>query len=133
MIRRISHPKAAALLIVLGIILIAVILANAIMNIMLSQSRLTQHQVNRIQAYYANLAGMNYALDRLRVKDPDWNLGIGNSPITKTLCRSGCNITELNLPTGIRQVNITIGPDVAGRADFYQINITTLYNNNTNP
>ncbi len=51
---------------VLGTILIIVVLANVILSIILSQTRLTHHQISRIQAYYAALGGMNYALDMLR-------------------------------------------------------------------
>ena len=58
--------KGVALFIVLGTILVVVILANITLNIMLSQSRLTQHEVSRIRAYYAGLAGMNLALTNLR-------------------------------------------------------------------
>ena len=58
--------RGVALFIVLGTILVVVILANIVLNIILSQSRLTHHQISRIRAYYASLAGMNYALEQLR-------------------------------------------------------------------
>ena len=57
--------------IVLGTILVVVILANIALNIMLSQSRLTNHEINRIRAYYSGLAGMNLALEHLR--QDNWN------------------------------------------------------------
>lgn len=58
--------KGIALVMVLGTLLVVVILAVIILNIILSHSRLTQHQVGRIQAYYAAMAGINYALEQLR-------------------------------------------------------------------
>jgi len=58
--------KGIALLMVLGTLLVVTILAFIMLNIMLNHSRLTQHQVGRIQAYYAAYAGMNYALEMLR-------------------------------------------------------------------
>jgi Tfp pilus assembly protein PilX len=66
MLKSKSARRGVALFIVLGTILIVVILANVVLNIILSQSRLTHHQISRIRAYYAGLAGMNYALEQLR-------------------------------------------------------------------
>jgi len=53
-------------MVVLATLSVVVILANVVLSIISSQSRLTQHQVGRIQAYYAALAGMNYAYEMLR-------------------------------------------------------------------
>lgn len=61
--------KGVVLLFVLGTILITVILANVVLRIMLNQSRLTHHQISRIRAYYADLAGMNLALEKIRLGD----------------------------------------------------------------
>lgn len=58
---------------VLGTLLVVVILANVILSTILSQSRLTHHQISRIQAYYAAMAGMNYALEQLRLGN--WHIG----------------------------------------------------------
>ena len=65
--------KGIALFMVLGTLLVVTILAFIMLNIMLSHSRLTQHQVGRIQAYYAAQAGMNYALEMLRTGA--WTVG----------------------------------------------------------
>ena len=59
--------KGMLLFIVLATIILVSILCTVILRIMLSQSRLTHHQVSRIQAQYAAKAGMVYALDRLRM------------------------------------------------------------------
>lgn len=62
-----SPEKAIVLFIVLATIFIVILLANILLGIMASQSRLTHHKVSRIQAYYAAMAGVNYALEMLRV------------------------------------------------------------------
>jgi Tfp pilus assembly protein PilX len=61
-----ARNKGVALFIVIATIFVLILLANIILNLMLSQSRLTHHQVSRIQAYYASLAGVNYTYDALR-------------------------------------------------------------------
>ena len=60
-----SQKQGAILLMVLGTILVVVILASVILSIILSHSRLTHHQVSRIQAYYAAQAGVNLAIENL--------------------------------------------------------------------
>jgi hypothetical protein len=107
MIDLLASKKGAILFIVLMAIFTVVLLSSIILTIMSTQSRLTLHQISRIQGYYAALAGINFAIDKLRLgNDP------GNWPTsgnyTRTMCRSNCNITDANLPTVIQQVNITI-------------------------
>jgi len=58
---------------VLGMLLVVMVLANVVIRMMLSQSRLTRHQVGRIQAYYATWAGINYAIEQLRLGN--WHPG----------------------------------------------------------
>ncbi len=58
--------RGVILLIVIGTILLVSVLAAVILSIITSQSRLTQHQISRIQAYYAAMAGGNYAMENLR-------------------------------------------------------------------
>lgn len=60
--------RGVVLLIVLGTLLVVASLATVILSLILSQRRLTHHQTSRIQAYYASMAGMNYALEQLRTK-----------------------------------------------------------------
>jgi Tfp pilus assembly protein PilX len=63
-----SHSKKGVLLfIVLMTIMIVIILGNIILSIMLSQGRLTTHQLSRIQAHYAAMAGITYAYEMLRL------------------------------------------------------------------
>lgn len=94
--------KGVALFIVLGTILIVVILANVVLNIILSQSRLTHHQVSRIRAYYAGLAGMNFALEQLRT---------GTWPYSTTYCLRNPN-NPAHLCTGVPPANIVGDPDM---------------------
>jgi Tfp pilus assembly protein PilX len=61
-----SNKKGVILFVVLAIVLIVVILSGVILNIILNQSRITHHQVSRIQAYYASKGMMNYALEMVR-------------------------------------------------------------------
>ncbi len=62
-----NHKKGVVLLIVLGTLLVVASLATVILSLILSHSRLTHHQTSRIQAYYAAMAGVNYALEKLRI------------------------------------------------------------------
>ena len=112
--------KGVALFFVLAILLVVAILANIILNFISSQSSFTTHQVKRIQAYYAAVAGVNYAREQLRLNNPAWNTtttttanfkicGSAYSAANPTLC-TGDNITETSFPSSISYVRITIGP-----------------------
>jgi len=81
---------------VLATIMIVIILANIVLSIVLSQTRLTHHQVSRIQAYYAGLAGMNYALEQLRT-------GNWTAPLVYSL-------SDSSFPHTIRGVTIVLDP-----------------------
>ncbi len=63
--RSLKSKKGVALFIALSTVLIVVVLANIILNIISSQSRLTHHEVSRVRAYYAAQAGINYVIDQL--------------------------------------------------------------------
>jgi Tfp pilus assembly protein PilX len=107
------NKKGVALYIILTMLLVVVILANVILNLVLSHSRLTHHQVSRIQAYYAAQAGMVYALEMLRTglwaesvnpyimcnANPACN--IDNTSLT-------CDVNEVSLPCSVRSVSIRI-------------------------
>lgn|SRR3989338_9020587 len=98
------NKRGVALLMVLGTVLVVVILANVIIAIISSQSRLTHHQVSRIQAYYAAQAGMNYALEMLR-RPNGW---------TQNSCppNNPCSLSDSNFPPSIvnREVSIVFCP-----------------------
>lgn len=80
-----SSKKGVALFIALSTVLIVVVLANIILNIISSQSRLTHHEVSRVRAYYAAQAGMTYAIDQL-------TRGVwpANSLTNRYFCINGC-------------------------------------------
>jgi len=133
------NNKGVALIIVLATILAIVILANLIMTMMLSSSRLTHHKVSRIQGYYASLAGVNYAINRLALKtDALW-------PATGTYVRNICNtnagctfsaavplpatchINEPNFPCSVRYVEVTVGAPAGGINSTRRIDARTIY------
>ncbi len=124
------NKKGVALYFVLGILLVVVLLANIILNFVSSQRRLTTHQVKRVQAYYAAQAGVNYALEQLRLNNNTWNAdtrltggsfricgSVYNS--TDSLNCTGNNITEESFPRSVNYVEIYISPE------------NTTYNNRT--
>lgn len=86
-------------MIVLGVLLVVAVLANIILAIISSQSRLTHHQVGRIQAYYVAQAGMNRALEELRVGNWTYNATTNTCPNAT----GGCNITDPDFPLFIQQ------------------------------
>lgn len=117
------NPKGVVLFIVLAVLMIVIILASIILSIMSSQFRLTHHQVSRIQAHYASLAGINLAYDML--SQADNNVGNWPQPATVTpglfytrfLCRTvssdaNCNtadaIIDANIPASIKVVQVTV-------------------------
>ncbi len=82
-----QNRKGVALLMTIGMLLMAVILANVVLTLMLSHSRLTQHQVGRIQAYYAAMAGINMAVDNLINNPTGWDPA-GGANTTHTICNT---------------------------------------------
>lgn len=54
------------MLIVLGTLLMVIVLANIILGLISSQSRLTHHQVSRIKSSYLAQGMLNYANEMLR-------------------------------------------------------------------
>ena len=111
------NKEGVALYFVLAVLFIAVLLANLVLNLISSQSKLTGHQVKRVQAYYAAQAGVNYAVEQLRL-DPAWVPAGGG---TRRICGSAygaanpgsCsapNIIESFFPSSINFVEIFVGP-----------------------
>ena len=115
-----TDRRGFALYLVLAVLLVVVILANVILNLITSQSKLTHHQVKRIQAYYAAQAGVQYALENLRVNNSAWMTTPGGGSRDFYICRQSggaapCtavvapNITDSDLPPVIDFVKITVG------------------------
>ncbi|PIQ91077.1 MAG: hypothetical protein COV71_01185 [Candidatus Omnitrophica bacterium CG11_big_fil_rev_8_21_14_0_20_41_12] len=106
-----SNKKGVILFIVLGVIMVSVLLATVVLRIISSQSRLTHHNVTRIQAQYAAKAGFLYAFDKLRRGDAVWSATTPVAPVIKRMCKQagpGCNIIESDLPISIQYVDITV-------------------------
>ncbi len=115
----IHNKKGIVLFVVLATIFMVILLGNIILNIMSSQSRLTHHQVSRIQAYYAATAGANYAFDKLRRGgDPAWFIPAAAQTYPHCLCRTlhgtcgpagpACDMQDITIPTSIQGVLITV-------------------------
>lgn len=122
-LRKEEGRKGIALLIVLTTILVVVILGNVVLRLVLNQSRLTHHQTSRIQAYYASMAGVNLAWDRLIAgNDAAWPVPTAVNPTTKYIsrtasCTAPCAnpIVDPDLPNAIRWVRVVIRtPDSSG-------------------
>jgi len=123
------NSRGVALYFVLAILLVVVILANIILTFITSQTRLTGHQVKRIQAYYAAQAGMNLALEMLRNNDPNWITT--DTAKVRRICRrlnecSAPNLTEPSFPPSVNYVEIFIGP-LDGATQSRVINTTVNY------
>ncbi|MFA6129908.1 MAG: hypothetical protein WC731_02870 [Candidatus Omnitrophota bacterium] len=98
--------KGVVLFIVLVTIILVSILCTVILRISLSQSRLSHHQISRIQAQYAARAGMVYALEMLR--NNVWTY----SPTNSCPNPAGCLVSDPNFPSSIvgRQFRIIFCP-----------------------
>ena len=94
--------KGVLLIIVLGTIIIVTLLATVILRIFFSHYRLTNHNITRIQAYYAALAGVNHAMELLRT---------GNTPNIPAGSTYHYNLTDQSFPPIIKTVSVNItGP-----------------------
>lgn len=98
------NKKGVVLFMVLGTLLVVIILANVVLAIISSQSRLTHHQVSRIQAYYAAQAGMNLALENLRTGT--WTF----SPTNSCPDTTPCIVTDSDFPVSVQSVNVIFCP-----------------------
>jgi Tfp pilus assembly protein PilX len=121
-----SSRKGMALYLVLTILIVVVLIAGMFLNLVLSQGRLTHHQVSRTQAYFAARMGMNYAIEMLSRNDPDWP---STGAYNRTICRlaaSACNKTEPDLPLSIRSVTVRVG-DVNTTTNVRPLNVVVDY------
>jgi len=84
MSKYLHSKKGVAIFMVLATIMIVVVLANVVLAIISNQSRITRHEVGRVQAYYAAQAGLVFALERLR--NGSWTYSGTNSCPNGTPC-----------------------------------------------
>lgn len=129
MFKKQRHKRGILLFIVLGMLFITLILMTIILNIIPTQSRITLHQIRRIQAYYAAMAGVNYAIDKLRRNDDPVCWSTAGS-YTWSLCSSGCsNACDINdsaFPDFL-QVAITVDNPNTGINNTRPINVRVVY------
>jgi Tfp pilus assembly protein PilX len=123
-----AYKKGYLLFIVLTTIIIVALFASILLNIIMSQARLTKHITSRVQAYYAALGAFYYANDRLRVNDPVW------TPVNVTFnfCRvaAGCpspNIIDPDLPASLRSLTVRVYPPGTGPHTSRRMQITANY------
>lgn len=83
-----NNQKAVILFIVLATILVVVLLSGAVLGIISNQSKLTQHKINRIKAFYAAKGMMNYAQAKLRAGS--WSAPASGSGIINYACHRDC-------------------------------------------
>ena len=106
------------LFIVLAIFFIVILIGNFTMGLISSQSRLTHHNVSRIQAYYAAQAAVHYAFEKLRRGDDAiWQLPAAGAFYTRNMCSSGCDINEPDLPNSVSMVNIRVADQAVPGCD----------------
>lgn len=116
------YQRGVALFLVLGTILIVALLSSVILSIVLNQTRLAYHQITRVKAYYATLAAMNLAVDKLQ--SGAW----GNGLYTFGKCSpnwTGCNDT--NDPDIGYKVDINITDGVAPGSHNISLHVNYTY------
>jgi len=112
-----TDRRGVALFIVLAVVLTVTVLANVILVIVSSHVKMTQHQVHRIQAYYAAQAGMGLAFEQLR--SGAWASG------TYSLCNSSsCTVNDPDIPY---RVDIAIGGAGSGLGNTQRIDASVAY------
>jgi Tfp pilus assembly protein PilX len=128
-----ANQKGVIMYMVLVSILMTVILACIILNIISSQARLSHHEVSRVQAYYAAMAGVNFAIEKLRTGSEAacWpatavTRHICRSNTTPQVCTTYCDPIDDNLPTTIKQVDISVAV-ASGSPPSRRIDVTAIY------
>jgi len=96
--------KGIVLALVVSMVLIVSVLIGVALRIVSNQSRFTHHQVSRIQAYYASMAGINYAFEKLRRNE--WPQPTSGYNIY-TLGSTG-GIVETEFPHSVHMVTIAV-------------------------
>ncbi len=87
---------------VVCMLIVVVALAFIVANLLSSHFRFTHHEIQRIRAYYAAMAGVVVAYDQLRRDIANWT-----TPGTHQLfCSSGCEFPDAAIPF---QVSVTVG------------------------
>lgn len=101
--QRKAAQRGVVLLVVLGTIITVMFLAGAVLTVIVNNSRLSHHQIERIKAYYAGKAMMNYTLDEIRT---------GNWSIDDTLNKYACHRDCSGLGVASPDFDISDDPDI---------------------
>jgi Tfp pilus assembly protein PilX len=116
--------RGVALYIVVGTIMTVAALAFVISKLIVTQSRITQHQVNRTRAYYALVAGMNLAIDRIR--KGSWTAG--NTYTLSNVGTPTIRDADIPYPVSIAIANApAVGTPVSGVPGAVVITLSTDY------
>jgi Tfp pilus assembly protein PilX len=118
--------KGVILFIVVGVIMVVAILATVMLRVIANQSRLTHHQISRIQAQYAARAGVIYALDKLRRNDDASCVSAGGWTM-RSSGSAACDVIEPDLPNSVLDVVITVGASGSGVAGTRKVSATANY------
>ena len=120
--------RGVILFIVIGVIMVVVILSTVILRVIANQSRLTHHQVSRIQAQYAARSGVIFALDKLRRND-DATCWPAAGSYTRRMqsSGSGCDVVEPSLPASVLYVDITVGLPGSGVSGTRKVSAIANY------
>ena len=112
MLKKNVDNSGIALFIVLAVIMSVVLLGDVTLKFIASQNRFSHENTSRIQAYYAAKAGMNYALENLRLRTWTFAPNSCPNPTGCTLCRTGggCTVNEDTFPASIQLVRIIFCP-----------------------
>lgn len=138
------NKKGIILFMVLAILLIVSFVVTGILNFVLSHYKQTFHRAQRIRAYYAAMAGINLAMEKLRIayRDPYRDPKPWTAGNTYWLCKSnvtgdpaGClqanttnyNITDTNIPYHVAITITPAGGGCAAPAGGACINATVNY------
>jgi len=140
MAKKTCNNKGVAIYMVIASLFVALILAAIVLNTILNQVSVSSHQTSRIQAYYASLAGVNLAMEKIRLQDPNWPVPAVNSEYYRLICRdttcAGFNagagdVQDFRFPPAIMQVRIRVGgTDPSGGTGPFgslRIGATTTY------
>lgn len=100
------NESGIALFIVLATLFVILLLGDITLKFIASQNRFTHESVNRIQAYYAAKAGMNYALEMLRTGGWFYTSPLSHSCANPAGCLMPTNPNEF--PASISSVRIIL-------------------------
>jgi Tfp pilus assembly protein PilX len=98
--------RGIILFIVIGIIMLVAVLSTIILRIVANQSRLTHHQVSRVQAMYAAKAGMVWALEMLRTGTKVYSVALARNDCPPA---TPCELSE-TWPGSVNSVKVIFCP-----------------------